>query len=214
MADHMAGHMRIGGRIKEEDIGAFCGVVTDVAGEFTPEDLRDALTNWDDTFEFEDGWTAESGILHIYSVDATDGKFERLERFCVSHGIPFIRESESKCNYPAERVHFRPDCAELWKELQDDHRIESDGVLSVVTAADDETQMLDADAVAKHIKPILEYFDQQEKAGKILLEGEAKSHTISETVVYVPFDARVGAKCIEAMIEPKFADLPSMMIVK
>jgi hypothetical protein len=105
MSDRFPGEIMIGGKLPAKLLEAFLGVVSSsgakVGGyEGAPFDATSA----DGLLEVLD----ENRHLFLVDDEARYGQFEKLEAFCVQHGIPFDRHSSARYEFDAEKVMFRP----------------------------------------------------------------------------------------------------------
>ncbi len=109
MADYVAAHITIGGRVPRRIVPELCemicrqGVSLDW-GEFdfcpkTAADLRRGCRKISGT-----------KVLRLYSDEVVYGNLDLLQAFLASHELPFDRWHESKYDIPCELMVYRPDC--------------------------------------------------------------------------------------------------------
>lgn len=202
----MIGQIEIGGAIKPNHVDGLCVALSIYAGEFIPADLETVCTQ-EGNFDCENGWSYQGGILRVYNAKVSGG-FAALERVCVEYGIAFERTCEGKSDefmgpdYPPEKVFHRPDCAEIWERLRQDHGLTSPGVY-IIYLDNDGHHVIEVATVRKYLKSILDYFANF---------GCAERGNM-ESVLGLP-EARIGAICIKAIIGPEFPPLPPIEIVE
>ena len=108
MSDYIAARIRIGGRIPATLLPEFCTVITQQHvsldwgdAHFRPRSAEDLL----EARREEDGIC----LLWLYDDQARWGRFDALEQFLQTHGIPFSRRSDGKYEYDPEIVEYRPE---------------------------------------------------------------------------------------------------------
>jgi hypothetical protein len=58
----------------------------------------------------------QDGHLHFADTEASWGEFEQLEAWAKRHNVPFERRNESKYEFDAQRIWFRPDLPKKQRE--------------------------------------------------------------------------------------------------
>ena len=105
MSDRFPGEITIGGKLPAGLLEAFLGVVSSSGAKVGGyEGAAFDATTADGLREVLD----ENGHLFLVDDEARYGQFEKLEAFCVQHGIPFDRHSSARYEFDAEKVMFRP----------------------------------------------------------------------------------------------------------
>jgi len=105
MGEYYPGEITIGGKVSAALLDRFLGELKSAGGRTGGYD--------GDPFEAKDADELRlaldnDGLLVLADPEASYGRFEELEAFCVEHGIPFDRHSDAKYEFDAENVYFRP----------------------------------------------------------------------------------------------------------
>ena len=108
MSDYIAAKIRIGGRISATLVPELCTVITQQHVSLEWGDARFRPRSAEDLLEAR---REEDGVrlLWLYDDQARWGRFDALEQFLQTHGIPFSRRSDGKYEYDPEIVEYRPE---------------------------------------------------------------------------------------------------------
>jgi hypothetical protein len=108
MSDYVAARIRIGGRIPVTLVPELCTVITGQHASLEWGDARFRPNSAEDLLEAR---REEDGVrlLWLYDDQARWGRFDNLEQFLQTHGIPFSRRSDGKYEYDPEIVEYRPE---------------------------------------------------------------------------------------------------------
>lgn len=103
MSDRIAAHITIGGRLPRSQLPELLKAITEA----------DVATDWGDAFfqpQTEEQLLSGlmKGRLWLCDQESRDGYFPDLEETCCKLGLPFTRCCESRYEYDAEVVDWRP----------------------------------------------------------------------------------------------------------
>lgn len=100
MAERVFTAIKIGGRLELKDYEVLCGLIAD-------ERLWPILDGVYEACPFEPDDLIEGEPLHVYSNEASWGRFDSIEAFCCSINLAFERRSgAAEGVYGAERTVF------------------------------------------------------------------------------------------------------------
>ncbi len=112
MADYMAAHIKIGGKLQRSKLQEFLSLIQDLSAEdywSSPADQEYLQECMDD-----------KKPIGLYDDEASYGQFEELERFCVENNLTFRRQSSPKYEYDGQIRYFSPDAGDQYIGATDD----------------------------------------------------------------------------------------------
>ncbi len=126
MADYMAAHIEIGGKLARSKLKELLSLIH----ELSAEDYSSSPLNQ----EYVQTCTDENKPLALYDDQARYGEFPELEEFCIANNLTFNRHSSPKYEYEGQIRFYSPDSIEQvigatddgepylkWSELKDYH---------------------------------------------------------------------------------------------
>ena len=124
MADYMAAHIEIGGKLARTKLKELLSLIH----ELSAEDYSSSPPNQ----EYLQTCADENKPLALYDDQARYGEFPELEEFCIANKLTFNRHSSPKYEYEGQIRFYSPDSSEQvigatdegepylkWSELQD-----------------------------------------------------------------------------------------------
>jgi len=108
MADYVAAHITIGGRVSERIVPALCQAISEQqvgldwgAWNFCPHSAQALLK--------ARRKIGAARVLRLYSDEVAYGNFDLLQEFLADHELPFDRWHEAKYEIACELMVYRPD---------------------------------------------------------------------------------------------------------
>jgi hypothetical protein len=108
MADYVAAHITIGGRVSERIVPALCQAISEQqvglewgAWNFCPGSAQALLK--------ARRKIGAARVLRLYSDEMAYGNFDLLQEFLVDHQLPFDRWHDAKYEIPCELMVYRPE---------------------------------------------------------------------------------------------------------
>jgi len=124
MADYMAAHIEIGGKLARTKLSELLSLIE----ELSSEDYGSSSPNQ----EYLQTCADENKPLALYDDQARYGEFPELEQFCIANKLTFNKRSSPKYEYEGQIKLFSPDSGEQvigatddgepylkWSELKD-----------------------------------------------------------------------------------------------
>ena len=124
MADYMAAHIEIGGKLARTKLNELLSLIEEISAE----DYSSSPPNQ----EYLQTCADENKPLALYDDQARYGEFTELEEFCIANNLTFNRRSSPKYEYEGQIKLFSPDPGEQvigatdegepylkWSELKD-----------------------------------------------------------------------------------------------
>ena len=112
MADYMAAHIEIGGKLARTKLKELLSLIH----ELSAEDYGSSPPNQ----EYLQTCTDENQPLALYDDQARYGEFPELEEFCIANNLTFNRKSSPKYEYEGQIRFFSPDSGERNISATDD----------------------------------------------------------------------------------------------
>ena len=104
MADYMAAHIEIGGKLARCKLNELLSLIEELSAE---DDSSSPLNQ-----EYLQTCTDENKPLALYDDQARYGEFPELEQFCIANKLTFNRKSSPKYEYEGQIRFFSPDSGE------------------------------------------------------------------------------------------------------
>jgi len=107
MSDRFSAQIWIGGKVFRTDLE---GLIEALHSDGASHDYGDAVIRWEDFRDSPDciRFYLNDGLLNLKDDQASYGRFDHTESFCIENNIPFDRWSDNYCEYPAETASWRP----------------------------------------------------------------------------------------------------------
>ena len=112
MADYMAAHIEIGGKLARAKLTELLSLIE----ELSAEDYGSSPPNQ----EYLQTCADENKPLALYDDQARYGEFPELEQFCIANNLSFNRKSSPKYEYEGQIRFFSPDSGESNISATDD----------------------------------------------------------------------------------------------
>ncbi len=112
MADYMAAHIKIGGKLQRSKLQEFLSLIQDLSAEDYWSSPADQ--------EYMQECLGDKKPIGLYDDEARYGQFEELERFCVENNLTFRRQSSPKYEYDGQIRYFSPDAGDQYIGATDD----------------------------------------------------------------------------------------------
>ena len=100
MADYMAAHIEIGGKLARWKLNELLSLIEELSAE---DDSSSPLNQ-----EYLQTCTDENKPLALYDDQARYGEFPELEQFCIANNLTFNRRSSPKYEYEGQIKVFSP----------------------------------------------------------------------------------------------------------
>ena len=101
MADYMAAHIEIGGKLARCTLNELLSLIE----ELSAEDYWSSFPNQ----EYLQKCTDENKPLALYDDQARYGEFAELEEFCIANNLTFKRHNSPKYDYEGQIRFYSPD---------------------------------------------------------------------------------------------------------
>jgi hypothetical protein len=112
MADRMAAHIEIGGKLARSKLNELLSLIDDLSAE----DYWSSPPNQ----EYLQKCTDDKKPMVLYDEQARYGEFEELEQFCIENDLTFKRQSSPKYEYEGQIRFFLPASGEHVISATDD----------------------------------------------------------------------------------------------
>jgi len=159
MADYMAAHIKIGGKLQRSKLQEFLNLIQDLSAE----DYWSSPANQ----EYLQECLGDKKPMVLYDDQARYGEFEELESFCMENHLTFKRTSSPKYEYDGQIRYFSPDAGDQYIGATDD----GEAYLKLSELKDDQDKGLTLQQVIEKVEeydgkvPVFELI-QNPKAGR------------------------------------------------